>query len=255
MKVLCFVVAVLATIAAAAAAGAGGAASALPAATGMVSVVQAVPDSMVRVSIDGKTVATGAATGDVLGPIPLSPGQHEIDFVGADVSVATTLQVTAGSHQDVVLHRPASVGGDALVTSYPTPTKPIGPGKARVLMAHTASVGPADVRVDGTVVFSNVANGDFATADVPAGKHVVALLPAGQQSGPLLGPLDVTLAPGTVTMVYAFGNAASMDLVVHADRLAADGSVFPVKIDTGSAGLAGSIQVTPFGPGSAVRAK
>jgi hypothetical protein len=254
MKVLCFVVGVLVAIAPAAAAGES--VSARPAAVGMVAVVQAVPDSTVRVSIDGKTVETQAAAGVVLGPYPLSAGQHEIDFSGADgIAVATTLQVEAKSHQDVVLHRPASVGGDAVVSSYPTPTEPIGPGKARVLVAHTATVAPADVVVDGMVVFSNIAKGEFATADVPAGKHVVVLFPAGQKSDPLLGPLDVTLAPGTVTMVYAVGEAASMELVVHVDRLAADGSVFPVMIDTGSAGLARSIPVTPFGPGSGVRAK
>lgn len=257
MKVLCFVVAVLTTIAAAAAAAAaGGAAPARPAAVGMVAVVQAVPDSTVRVSIDGKTVEAQAGAGDVLGPYPLSPGEHEIDFSGADdVTVTTTLKVKASSHQDVVLHRPASVGGAAIVTSYPTPTEPIGPGKARVQVAHTATVAPADVVVDGMVVFSNIANGEFATADVPAGKHVVTLFPAGQKSDALLGPLEVTLAAGTVTMVYAVGEAASMDLVVHTDRLAADGSVFPVTIDTGSAGLARSIPVTPFGPGSGGRAK
>ncbi len=254
MKVLCFVVGVLVTIAPATAAG--GSASAPPAAVGMVAVVQAVPDSTVRVSIDGKTVETGAAPGDVLGPFKLSPGEHQIDFTGADdVSAVTTLQVEASSHQDVVLHRPASVGGDAVVTSYPTPTEPIGPGKARVLVAHTAAVAPADVRVDGMVVFSNIANGEFATADVPAGHHVVELLPTGQRSGPLLGPLDVTLTSGTVTMVYAVGEVDSMDLVVHTARLAADGSVFPITIDTGSAGLARSIPVTPFGPTSGIRAK
>ena len=89
-----------------------------------------------------------------------------------------------------MLHLPASVGGAAVVTSYRTPVDPIGPGKARVLVAHTATVAPADVRVDGKVVFTNIANGEFATADVPAGKHVVALLPTGQTTDPILGPLD-----------------------------------------------------------------
>ena len=39
------------------------------------------------------------------------------------------------------------------MTAYPTPVEPIGPGKARVLVAHTATVAPADVQVDGKVVF------------------------------------------------------------------------------------------------------
>ena len=39
------------------------------------------------------------------------------------------------------------------MTTYQTPVEPIGPGKARVLVAHTATVAPADVQVDGKVVF------------------------------------------------------------------------------------------------------
>ena len=92
------------------------------------------------------------------------------------MSVSSRVEVASGTTQDVVVHLPAEVGGDAVVSRYPTPLDPIGPQKARVLVAHTATVAPADVRVDGQVVFTNIANGEYATADVPAGDHVVALL-------------------------------------------------------------------------------
>jgi hypothetical protein len=186
----------------------------------------------------------------VLGPYPLSPGKHQVEFSDADgLAQAATIDVASSSHQDVVLHLPASVGAAAVVTAYQTPVEPIGPGKARVLVAHTATVAPADIQVDGKVVFSNIANGEFATADVPAGKHVVALFPTGETTDPILGPLTVELAPRTVTMVYAVGDPAddSMDLVAHSARLAADGTLVPSMISTGSAGLASDVRVTPFG--------
>jgi hypothetical protein len=221
------------------------------AATGLVGVVQAVPDATVAVTIDGRTVTDSAAAGEVLGPYPMTQGRHRVDFTGAgDVSVQTSVQVGPGSNQDVVLHRPATVGGAAVVNTYETPIDPIGPGKSRVLVAHTATVAPADVQVDGTVVFENIANGEFAIADVPAGRHVVALFPTGDTDTPILGPLDVDLTPGTVTMVYAVGNPedSSMDLVVHTEALAPDGSVVPASIDTGSAGFARWLPVRQFGP-------
>ena len=121
----------------------------------------------------------------------------------------------------MVIHRPAEVAGDPVVNSYATPVKPIGPGKARVLLAHTATVAPADVRVDGQVVFENIANGEFAEADVPAGAHKVELLPTGLTTDPILGPLDVDLKPRTVTMVYAVGSPTdqSMNVIVHTAQL------------------------------------
>jgi hypothetical protein len=150
-----------------------------PAPAGQLTVVQAVPGQVYAVSIDGDDVHQNAAAESVLGPYPLAPGEHRVQFTDAqgNAQVATTVDVAADSSGDVVLHRPAEVGGDPVVNLYRTPQSPIAPGKARVLVAHTATVAPADVRVDGQVVFTDIANGEYATADVASGTHSVALLP------------------------------------------------------------------------------
>jgi hypothetical protein len=219
--------------------------------TGKVQIIQAVPGASVRVSVDGRQVRQGVASGTILGPYSESAGKHTVRFVdpSGDVSMSASLTVRPGTNTDVVLHRPASVSGKPVVNVYSTPRKPIGPGKARVLVAHTATVPPADVRVDGKVVFTNIANGEFAEADVPAGKHKVELLPTGQSTHPILGPLSVTLAPRTVTMVYAVGTPSdgSMKVIAHASAIASDGTVEPDAITTGSAGLAADDPVTTFG--------
>ncbi|TGN66156.1 DUF4397 domain-containing protein [Nocardioides eburneiflavus] len=213
-----------------------------------VTVIQAVPGAIVDVSIDGSEVAGGSGVGDVLGPFELSPGSHDIGFTGDGLEVDTTLDVRAGAASDVVLHLPAEVDGDPVVHSYAAPDGPIGPGKARVLLAHTATVAPADVQVDGQTVFTNIANGEYADADVPEGTIEVALLPSGTTEDPILGPLDVTLEASTLSMIYAYGNPrdGSMNVIAHTSPLGADGSVTPERIDTGSAGLA-SASVTTFG--------
>lgn len=218
--------------------------------TGSVSIIQAVPKAAVRVTIDGRQVKSDARVGAVLGPFSLAAGKHTVRFVdrSGDVSMSSAVTVKPGSSTDVVLHRPASVSGEPVVNVYRTPRKAIGPGKARVLLAHTATVAPADVRVDGKVVFTNIANGEYAEADVPAGVHEVALLPTGQTKSPILGPLDVDLPARTVTMVYAVGSPknGSMSAISHSAAIAADGTVEPGTITTGSAGLAAQTPVTTF---------
>jgi hypothetical protein len=213
----------------------------------LVTVVQAVPGATVDVRIDGRTVASGAAVGDVLGPFELAPGDHDVSFGGDDVAVDSSLTLEAGAASDVVLHLPADVGGDPVVHSYAAPTGAIGPDKARVLLAHTATVAPADVEVDGETVFTNIANGEYADADVPAGTIEVSLLPSGTTEDPILGPLDVALEAETLSMIYAYGNPrdGSMNVIAHTEDLSPDGSVRPSRIDTGTAGLATG-RVTTF---------
>ncbi len=218
-----------------------------------VTVIQAVPGVTVDVRIDDRPVASTAAVGDVLGPFDLAPGEHDITFTGDGVSVDSTLSVRAGAASDVVLHLPAEVGGEPVVHSYDAPTGAIGPDKARVVLAHTATVAPADVEVDGRTVFTNIANGEFAEADVPAGSIEVALLPSGSGGSPILGPLDLTLEASTLSMIYAYGNPSdgSMEVIAHTAELAADGSIRPSRIDTGSAGLvAGAVSTFESDPGT-----
>ena len=114
--------------------------------TARVVVVQALPGVRVQLSVDGRTRGRAASVGTVMGPFDLSPGQHQLRFTGpgGDPAVRTSLSVGSGTSTDVVLHRPASVDGAPVVNTYRTPEAPLGPGKARILLAHTATVAPAD---------------------------------------------------------------------------------------------------------------
>lgn len=217
---------------------------------GQLSIVHALPDTDLVVTIDGREVAANAPSGDVVGPMRVSAGEHEVGFAGADGSLTLTasVQVGEGTDSDVVVHRPAEVGGKPVVSVYETPIEPIGPGKSRVLLAHTATTAPADVSVDGSVVFTNIANGEFAVAEVAAGAHRVSLLPSGIEGDPILGPLDVDLAAGVVTTVYAVGNPrdGSMDVIVRETDLSPDGTKAPASIETGSAGFAALVDLVTF---------
>lgn len=218
--------------------------------TAQLMVVQALPGQIVDVTIDRRPVGVDVTTGSLLGPFDITAGEHYVSVLdeAGSVVLETAVDLTAGSRQDLVVHLPAELLGDPVATLYETPTEPIGVDKARVLIAHTASVAPADVSVDGTVVFRNIANGEFATADVAAGDHVAELLPAGVTGRPILGPLNVSLPASTATMVYAVGDleSDSMKVISHSVSLSSNGAEAPALIDAGSAGLAAGITVSPF---------
>jgi hypothetical protein len=215
---------------------------------GKIAIVQAVPKLALTVTVDGDKVQQDVAEGTIVGPLALSAGNHEVTFSDGSNDISSSVDVAAGESSDVVVHRPAQVGGTPVVSVYPTPSDPIAAGKARVLLAHTATTAPADVVVDGQTVFTNIANGEFATADVAAGSHQVSLLPAGVTGKPILGPLDVNLEAGTITAVYAVGNPkdGSMNVIVRVTGGTKSGGEPPSGIDTGSAGLVGGVHVWTF---------
>lgn len=226
------------------------AAQAAPQESARLMVVQALPGQTLDVEIDARSLAEGSETGSVLGPFEVPAGEHRVTFRddSGDVVLDTSVELAPGASQDLVVHLPAQVEGKPVATLYTTPTTSIGVDKARVLIAHTASVAPADVRLDGALVFTNIANGEFATADVAEGAHVAELLPSGLTTRPILGPLNVTLPAATATMVYALGDTESdsMEVIAHTVPLKANGTPAPTTIDAGSAGLASGIDVTPF---------
>lgn len=217
------------------------------AATGELAIIQAVPQTTMSVTVDGKDVKNSVSEGQIL-PLDLAPGSHEVVFNDGKGSWTSSLDVTAGASSDVVVHRPAEVGGNPVISVYPTPADPIGAGKARVLLAHTATTAPADVVVDGQTVFTNIANGEFAQTDLASGDHEVSLLPAGVKGSPILGPLDLDLKAGTVTNVYAVGNPkdGSMNVIVRTVGGTMSTTKAPSGIDTGEAGMVGNVKVWTF---------
>jgi hypothetical protein len=219
---------------------------------GTVTLVQAVPGRAVDVRVDGRELHRVARGGDVIGPVRLPAGRHVFAFVGSGGGVVrSTVRLRPGSSVDVVLHRPAAVRGASLVTSFPTPTRPLRPGWARIRVAATATLAPADVRVDERVVFANIANGESVTVDVTPGRHVVALVPTGQQAPTVLGPLRFDVAAGTMTMVYAAGGppTGAPRTIVHTMALGNDGQAAPGSVHAGTVGLARDLPVRVFGPG------
>ena len=215
-------------------------------------VVQGVPGTTVDVTVDGKVVQSGVKPKQVVGPLDLATGRHTVAFKSPDWTSSGRVSV-ATSSQDVVLHWPADAADRPEVTVFTNDLRPVVATQGRLVVAHTAVVPPADIVANGKTLFTNIANGEFVTADVPADTYSVSVVPTGG-GDPLLGPVDLPVKAGALTRVFAIGapRNGSMDAVVQVLPLSTTKAGAPTSVPTGSAGLvpAGPSRV----PGMAVAA-
>jgi hypothetical protein len=201
-------------------------------------VIQGVPGTAVNVAVDGKTIQQTVAAKAIVGPLHLSTGTHTISFSSDGWKVSSSVTITHHS-SDVVLHWPADPTNKPVVSVFGNDLAPVSSNKGRLTVVHAAVVPPADIRVDKKVLFANISNGQFATAEVPGGTYSVDVVPTGQTTHPLLGPVMLPVKSGRLTRVFAIGKPTngSMDAVVQVLPLSSDGSAAPGSIDAGSAGL------------------
>jgi hypothetical protein len=208
-----------------------------PAAACSAFLVAGVPGSTVDVLIDDHVVKTGVTAKSVIGPVRIARGEHTVTY--RSTGWTATADFTADRPSiDVVVHRPADPTGDPKVTVFPNDLSPITANKARLTIAHTAIVPPADVRVSGKVLFANIANGEYVTAEVPPKTYSVDIVPTGG-SKPVFGPVDVTLKAGALNRVFAIGDPqdGTMDAIVQVLPLKQLGAQSPSSVHAGSAGL------------------
>ena len=205
-------------------------------ATGQVYVIQGISGKNLDVKVDGKTVMADAKPKTIVGPLKLGSGTHEV-VVG---SVKNDITVKAGESADVVAHPATTAQDPPEITAFKNDIGSVGPGKVRLAVAHTAAAPPADIKVNGDVLFSNVANSEALTVVVPAATYKVEVVPAATGGDAILGPVDLTIKAGTLTRVFAIGDVSkgTMDAVVHAVPVSVTGSAKPGSVQTGDGGQA-----------------
>lgn len=227
--------------------------------TGEVYVVHAIAGATVDVFVDGEPVGPGTAPKTVLGPLDLEAGPHDVEIkdAGGATVVASKITVKAGTSTDVVAHVRADAAKTPTITAFPNNTKPIGPGKVRMVVTHVAAAPPADILVDGEPMFRNVANGESLWIDAPAKRCTVAVVPS-TGGDPIIGPVTLDLAKGTLTRIFAFGDPAegTADAIVQELDLKVVGARKPTTVDTGTGGQAAALLAGrgPAGPAAPVSA-
>ena len=211
------------------------------AADAQVYVVQGLPGRTVDVAVDGKTITRDLKTAAVAGPFKVKAGARSVTFSdGGQQLLKRSFSVGARSSWDVVLHLPASSETKPTVTVFRNDLAAVPQGKASLTVAHTAAVPPADIRVNGKVLFADIENGESLNLVVPVATYKVAIVPKGKASPVYLGPVDLTVKGGALNRVYALGDPEkkTMNVAVHVIATGSSGSARPDKVDTGTGGEA-----------------
>lgn len=189
-----------------------------------VSVVHGVPGVTVDVYLNGNLTIPGFEPGTITNRLLLPAGTYDIAIYAeganplADLPVisASGVAVPAGANASVVAHLDG--GGDPTASVFIDDLSPTDAGEGRVTVRHTAHAPDVDVLANGSVLFSDLVNGDSEAADVPGATYQVTLnSPTGTatQVFPGSGSVSLPVADGANTFVYAIGTfPATFELIV-----------------------------------------
>ena len=165
-------------------------------------IVQGLPGKDLDVAIDGESVAVDVKTAAIAGPFKLKPGSRMVTFSENGTTVLeNTFSIKEGSKADIVAHLPASSSGDPLVTVYKYDSVKVPKGKARLVVSHVAAVPPADILVNGAVLFANIANGESLELVVPVATYKVSIVPSKKTEPVFFGPVSLTVKGGAINRV------------------------------------------------------
>ncbi|WP_313557475.1 DUF4397 domain-containing protein [Miniimonas arenae] len=212
------------------------AAQAAPADTASLSVLHGVPDTTVDVWVNGALTIDDFTPGTLAGPLELAPGTYSVAITAADATDASSpvigpvdLPLEAGTSYTAVAH--LTEAGTPTATLFTNDTSATPAGQGRLTVRHVAAAPTVDIWANGSVAAPGLAPGAEASLVLPAGTIQAAVSAAGS-TDPVLGPADVTISDGTLTVVYAWGSLENGTLALATQTVAAGHSA-PGGVPTG----------------------
>ena len=211
---------------------------------GTVYVVHGIPGVSVDVYVNGTKTLPNFAPGKVAGPLSLPAGSYAIKIfkAGANPASATavidkSVDLPAGANASLVAGLDAA--GKPTLFTFVNDVSAAPAGQGRLAVAHTAAAPAVDVLANGSPAFKNLVNGNEDKADLPAGTISASVVAAGTTTPALIGPANVPVTAGMVTVVYAIGapaagqSANTLGVVTQQIPLASA----PMAVQTGTSGL------------------
>jgi len=205
-----------------------------------VTVVHGLPGVFADVYVNDEVAIDNFDPAEITDPIPLPAGTYEIDITESDATdnssplLSGSATIPAGANLTLIAHLNGQ--GQPTLTPFENDVSPIPAGQSRVVVRHTAAAPPVDILVNGTPAFRNLGNGQQGATTLPAGTVSASVALAGTTQ-PVLGPADVELDEGVLTIAYAVGSAqeGTLDLLVQTiDQL----HTAPGQVPSGTGGFA-----------------
>ncbi|MFS0732713.1 DUF4397 domain-containing protein [Microbacterium sp. 1P10UB] len=216
-------------------------ANAISSSSADLSVLHAIPGLTVDVYVDGSLTLDDFTPGTLAGPLDVPAGEHVVAVTAADAADASapllgpvTLNLAANTSYTAVANLDAS--GNPALNAFTNDLSATKAGEGRLTVRHTAAAPAVDVLAGGSPVVQMLENPNEATLNLPAGTVSAAVALAGT-TDPVIGPADVTIKDGTLTVVYAWGSATDGNLALAVQEIPTAHSN-PGGVPSGTAGYA-----------------
>lgn len=192
-------------------------------ATASVVVIHGIPDTPVDVYVNDALTLDDFQPGTVTDALDLPGGTYQLDLrapdaeATADPILSAEAAVEAGGNYTIVAHLKAD--GSPTITPFVNDTTVTKAGEGGLVVRHTAAAPAVDVYAGDAKVIESLENPDSAgPLYVPAGTVSASVTAAGA-TDPVIGPADVPVVEGTVTIVYATGSLDAGNLGVAVQQI------------------------------------
>lgn len=224
-------------------------ASAISETTADLYVLHGVPDTPVDVYVNGELTLDDFAPGDLAGPLDLEAGTYAVAITASDaeddsepVIGPIDLELEANMSYTAVAH--LAEDGTPSAALFTNDISQAEAGQGRLTVRHTAAAPEVDILAGGEPVAEGLSTGDEATLNLDAGTVSASVALAGE-TDPVIGPADVEVAEGVLTIAYAWGSAEDGNLDLAVQTIEGLHSS-PDGVNTGTAGLAADSDPAPL---------
>ena len=205
------------------------------------SVLHGVPGLTVDVYVNGDLTLDDFKPGDLAGPLMLPAGTYTVAITAADAKDDSKpaigpvdLKLDSKMNYTAVAHLDAD--GKPTASLFTNDVSKVKAGEGRLTVRHVAAAPAVDVLAGKDAVVTNLSNPDEKVLNIPAGTVPAAIAATGTTE-PVIGPVDVNVAEGVNTIVYAWGSLADDNLDVAVQTIKGLHSS-PNSVPSGELGLA-----------------